>query len=130
MSLCDPCSDFSYIRDVPACAETLNLGEVTASTGEVSIYVRYTLGDDEVIYRQDYDQDGYTDDIILDLTRSSSDFYNSQNGLYLIWVTDKGASITDRLTMSASNGIQDDIWGVKFVDIEGAAFDDIIAEPI
>lgn len=130
MSICDPCNNFTCIRDIPECAQSLNIGEVTATTGEVTIYVMYEINGEQIIHRQDYDQDGYTADIILDLTNPTSDYYNRHNGLYKIWVTDKDDNITDRLTMTAANGTADTIWAVKFQDVPGNEIEDLIAEPL
>ena len=134
MSICDPCDSFTCLKDLPECADTLNLGQVTATTPLVDIYVMY--GDGIELHRQPYDQSGYIADIILDLTKPfknglpNKDYYNSFNGLYKIWVTDRGANITDRLPMTADNGLSDEIWAVKFVKVDVNILTDLIAEPI
>lgn len=129
-SICDPCDSFTCLKDLPECADTLNLGQVTAVTPLVDIYVMYTLGDDIVIHRQAYDQSGYIADIILDLANPNQDYFNSFNGLYKIWVTNRDDNITDRLTMTADNGLSDEIWAVKFVKVDNNILTDLIAEPI
>lgn len=129
MSICSSCDTFTCAKPIPECAETLNLGQVTATTGEVSIYVYYTIGGEEIIYRQNYDQSGYTDDIILDLTLPIPEFYNRFNGIYKIWVTDNEANMNDRLTMTASDNTTATIWGVEFQRVEGSDITEAIIVP-
>lgn len=118
-TICSTCDTFTCTKPIPECATTLNLGQVTATTGEVSIYVYYTIGGEEILYRQNYDQAGYTADIILDLALPITEFYNRFNGIYKIWITDNEDNIHERLTMTASDGTTATIWGVEFVRVEG-----------
>lgn len=131
-SICDPCEDFTCCKDIPYCAETLDIGEATDDdgSGEYTIYVYYTMGAEEVLQAQDYDLIGsYGGQIVLDLTSPSSEFYNPYNGLYRIWATNRGAGITERLTLT-KDGINAEIWGVRFKRVEGITFTDLEIIPL
>lgn len=124
MGNCSSCPDFQCANDIQQCALTLNIGDTISDTGEVTIYIEKNINGSPVVKAQAYNQSGYGD-IILDLTFPSKSFYNSFDGLYKVWVTNKADNIEEKLTLTAG-GVNAKVWAFNFVNTNKAVVQDNI----
>lgn len=105
------CETYIKTRPLPACAETVLLGNVTVFNTDVNIYINKTNGKRTLMEVET----GASGEVTLDLTDPSSGFYNEFDGLYTIQV---GETYDEPLDITVGTETGKTI-GISFVNISG-----------
>lgn len=125
---CLDCSVYTCVEKVPECIDSLNIGvDINPYTsGNYIIHYEYNLNGSIVYTCQSYTL-SYVNDIIVDLTARKEQF-NEDNGLFKFYVTELEDPNT-KLTLTV-NGIESDVWGVRFYKCADFPITDYTIKPI
>lgn len=94
------CTTFTKCKPVGRCGTRIWLGKNTSLTGNELLFIKYYLGNEEVI--ESVDPIIVGNDVFLDLTTPYIDFFNEYISSYFVWLSDAYLSDYKQLTNSST----------------------------